>query len=80
MEDVIISTKILKTYELENYDTNAEIRQDNDKRWYNYCGERTVKDVNEIEEEIVITSLFEEHSKQLRNEENKFDELMEKLK
>ena len=81
IEDVIISTKILKTYELDrNYDANAEIRQGEDKRWYNYLGERNIENVNETVKEIVISSLFEEYSKQLRNEENKFEELMEKLK
>lgn len=80
-EDIAVSTEIIKTYALDReYDSENEDRQDNDKRWYNHCGERTVKDVNEIEKEIVITDVFEEHSKQLRKEENKFDELMEKLK
>jgi len=81
MKDIVISTEIIKSYELDRgYNCENEARQNNDKRWYNYCGERTVEDVNEIEKEIVISTVFEEYSKSLRNEENKLEEIINLIK
>lgn len=83
MKDIFISTKTVKRYELDKeYDYRKEDRHVDDKRWYNSLGERSIDDfdINDEVKEVIIGNIFEEYSKQLRNEPNKFEESKELIK
>lgn len=81
-KDIFISTETLKKYELDRgYNCENEDKDSNDKRWYNYCGERSIDDLdaNDEEKEVVISNIFEEFAKKEQGLENKFDELYKSI-